>query len=103
MMIKNHPTLWAIGAGCVEAAYVFLVVTLLMAYGNNLNGATGAIAPLIMVSTLVFSVAVSGLLIFGYPVYLLIRHQWGLAIKFTITSIFAFLVVIIATVLISII
>lgn len=93
--------MWAIGAGCLEAIYIFLLVTIGTVLGNTIEHMSDIVGPVVFISTFVFSAAVSGLLIFGYPVYLLIQRQWKAAIRFSITSIATFFVIIAATALIT--
>lgn len=92
----------AISAGCLEAVYIFLLVTVGMAIGNILDDMNSVVGPVVFISAFVFSAAVSALLIFGYPVYMLTQRQWKAAIRFAVIAIATLFVIMAVTALINI-
>ncbi|MBI5765942.1 hypothetical protein HZA71_01810 [Candidatus Falkowbacteria bacterium] len=51
--------------------------------------------PFLYLSLLVLSAAISGLVVFGYPVYLLVNKQLGLAVKTILLTLLVLAVIII--------
>ena len=101
---KEKISIWKVGilVGLAESAYCGLVALLL--WGGNsflnakMNGISGVIFGLML---LVFSVAVSGILVFGYPMYLAIEKKYKEAFQtagITLLTIFVMLALVFAIV-----
>lgn len=76
---KEDYRIYGLAGGIVEAIYCFFIATLVMSLNNVLAGPT-VFNFLLMLLIIVFSVAVSGILIFGYPLYLALKKQYQEAI-----------------------
>ncbi len=64
--------------GIAEAAYVLMVASLITALGKFFPQQPKGIAgPALVLLLLVFSAAVSGILVFGYPVYLAFQKRFA--------------------------
>jgi len=73
--------------GVAEAAYVLLVASLLTMLDQLMpKSPEGIIAPLLILLLFVFSAAVSGILVFGYPVYLAFQKRFAEALMTVVTT-----------------
>ena len=74
-------------AGVAEAAYIMFVVLVIKLVGNTIPKADNDIAGALMfLLILVFSAAISGLLLFGYPIYLAIQKRFAESIMTIATT-----------------
>lgn len=82
-------------AAVAETVYVLLVVFGMSQLAEKSASQPDKIwMPIIFLLTLVFSVAVSGVVVFGYPVYLLINKEVGLAVKTVLLTLLSLLIII---------
>ncbi len=91
---------WGIGAGIAEIAYVILVVLLmnfLDAFMSQQAGGTLAILSVLLL--LVFSAAISGFFVFGYPAYLFLQKKYRQAVLTILTTFLTILVAFVAVLL----
>lgn len=72
--------------GIAEAAYVFLVICLMTTLDKTVSPTPNFIAGFLVLILLVFSVAVSGILVFGYPAYLAFQKRFAEALMTGITT-----------------
>ena len=95
----------AVLVGFLEVVYVFLVGLFLFVAGSSFPsvGDRAILGVLAFLTLLVVSVAVSGLLVFGYPVYYVMQKKYDeamLSLAITLGVIAIFLVIIILGVII---
>lgn len=74
----------------VAAGYISILVTVLFNAQTFSDQELGMIAPIMFLSTLVFSVSLMGYLFFYQPVRLLIESKQEEAAKFLLTTVAAF-------------
>lgn len=90
----------AVSSAVIQAAYVGLVVKFMNDFGNWVENDQGLIIPefiagFLMLTLFVISVAVSGLVVFGYPIFLILEHKrYRLAIATTLLTLALLLVII---------
>jgi hypothetical protein len=78
---KNEIFKKGIGAGAAQIAYIILVVLLILSLDRFMNdSAGGPLAMVLVLTLLVFSAAVSGLLVFGYPALFALQRKFNEAI-----------------------
>lgn len=96
---------WGVGGALVEIGYILVVALGMHGLGGIMPQTSEIFAAIIMLLLLVFSVAVSGLFVFGYPAYLVFQKKFKEALATLlvtfITFIAAFLVIITLIYLIS--
>ncbi|KKR48203.1 MAG: hypothetical protein UT86_C0012G0006 [Candidatus Magasanikbacteria bacterium GW2011_GWC2_40_17] len=84
------------------AIYCALVAWFMRGMEQSSNDQPMILNMMLVLLTLVFSAAISGTLVFGYPVYLLIHHDTKRALSVLgFTLLYALLILIIATFIIS--
>jgi hypothetical protein len=84
-------------AGVVEAFYVLLVVLLINWLGRafaDLTPTTIYWIPFLYLLFLVLSVAISGVVVFGYPLYLLLNKEVGLAVRTVLITLLVLILII---------
>jgi hypothetical protein len=80
-MNKNEIYKKGIGAGLAQIVYIILVVLLVLFLDRFMNdSAGGSLAMLSILILLVFSVAVSGFLVFGFPALFALQKKYNEAI-----------------------
>jgi hypothetical protein len=86
---KKPENLWiyGVGGGLCEVAYCFFIAVLLNFLNNYIVGMGQVFGFMLALIILVFSVAVSGLLIFSYPIYLAIKKFYVEAVTTAMMSI----------------
>lgn len=89
---KENYWIYGIGAGILEVIYCFFIATLFMTT-NNLFIQPSVFIFLLFLLIMVFSVAVSGLLIFGYPLFLAFKKEYQQAIFTVLLSIATLIIV----------
>jgi hypothetical protein len=97
-MKKLHPSLIGLAQGLGVAAYCAVIAGLFQILKNSAVTAPGILASIFMLVLLVFSVAVTGSIVFGYPAYLALKNQIKEAISilaFTLLYCLAILAIII--------
>jgi len=73
--------------GVAEAAYILLVVSLMTFLEQIMpKSPEGIVAPLLILLLFVFSAAVSGILVFGYPAYLAFQKRFSEALMTAVTT-----------------
>ena len=72
---KKEIIKWGAGGALGEIAYVLVVVLLLNELGGSMPQVPQILGMVIMLMLLVFSVALSGLFVFGYPAYLVYQRR----------------------------
>lgn len=72
--------------GMAEAVYIFLVVSLMTVLSNTMPNPNQMTIGFMMLSLLVFSAAVSGILVFGYPAYLGFQKRYTEALMTAVTT-----------------
>lgn len=73
--------------GMAQAVYIFVVVSLMMLLDQVMPAPKNHLFTGFVILTLfVFSVAVSGILVFGYPVYMAFQKRYSEALMTAITS-----------------
>ena len=91
----------AVGGGILEALYCFFIAWLLPKLGEILGQGKSVLNPLLMLLTLVFSVALSGFLLFGYPIYLASQKQYSLAFSSVAVSLITLIVILLLVFVLS--
>ncbi|MCX6744048.1 MAG: hypothetical protein NTX82_00805 [Candidatus Parcubacteria bacterium] len=61
---------WGFGGALVEIAYILIIALLLQSLNNVMTQASAILSIAFLLLLLVFSVAISGIMVFGYPAYL---------------------------------
>lgn len=91
--------------GIIEALYVFFVVALMRILSSSVSLPNDPLAAgMLLLLLLVFSVAISGILVFGYPAYLAFQKKYAEALATVITTLAALAIIGIGTfILLSII
>lgn len=82
-LTKKDTLKYGIGAGVAQLAYIVLVVLIMLAMDNFLQGSSaygGPLAMLLVLILLVFSAAVSGMIVFCYPAYLFLQKEYKAAV-----------------------
>src|SRR3989339_1006630 len=77
---------FGLGGGILEVAYCSLIAWLINSLDHVFNGPPTPFNIIFVLLLLVFSVAISGVLIFGYPLYLAIQQKYQPAIVTVVTS-----------------
>jgi hypothetical protein len=93
---ENKILKFGVLSGLGEFAYIFLVITVMDYFSRKMGQVPdekGVLAPLFFLTTFVFSVAISGLIVFGYPVYLLTQKKIKGAALTIFTTLAAFLII----------
>ena len=73
--------------GIAEAVYVFLVVSLMQILDSSVSKPENPIVVgMLVLLLLVFSAAVSGILVFGYPAYLALQKKYAEALATVIVT-----------------
>lgn len=90
---------------CGVVAYTVLVSCLFSFLNNNFSNEPDQFwAPIIMLSLLVFSVAITGLIVFGYPAYLALNKRIKDALTvLAFTIIFGIIIIAITLVIVYIV
>lgn len=85
---KKEESFWlyGIGGGLFEAAYCFFIAILMISLAGMIPGPE-VFSFLLLLLIMVFSAAISGILIFGYPLYLALKKQYQEAIFTALLSI----------------
>ncbi len=86
---------WGIGTGIAQLAYIVLVVLIIMAMDQIMKETAaygGPLAMLLVLILLVFSAAISGLMIFAYPAYLFLQKNYKQAVCTVLTSLATILI-----------
>jgi len=74
---------WGFGAGLAEIACIIIVVLVMLGMDPFFKASEQVGGPLAIIAVLmllVFSAAISGLIVFGYPAYLFLQKQYKQAI-----------------------
>ena len=100
---KENYWVYGIGTGVIEAVYCFFIATLLMLANGLFAKSPTILSFLLLLLIMVFSVAVSGLLIFGYPMYLALRRNYQEAIFTVLVSIATLIIIGLLVIIIKII
>jgi len=102
---KQNQNFWVygIGGGVMEAIYCFFIAVLFRLMDNLISGPPSAFTLLLFLLIFVFSAAVSGLLIFGYPVFLITKKKYEEAIFTSLLSISTLIVISLCIVFIKVI
>jgi len=84
---------WAVLGAVAEALYCLLIAWLMPKLGQAVGSGNGIlqIAPFLLV--VVFSVAISGLFLFGYPVYLAMDKKYTQSVKCVFSSLATLLII----------
>ncbi|MFA5987598.1 MAG: hypothetical protein WC797_03035 [Candidatus Paceibacterota bacterium] len=91
--------------GLLSAAGVFVYVALISLFFSNTKDMFGSVPtpnmliPMMMLLLFVFSAAVTGLLVFGGPVYLFLDNRKGEAVKLLSSTLFFLLVLVLLVIL----
>jgi hypothetical protein len=86
---------WGISAGIGQLIYIVLVVLIIMALDQIMKETAaygGPLAMLLVLILLVFSAAISGLIVFGYPAYLFLQKNYKQAVCTVLTSLATILI-----------
>jgi hypothetical protein len=83
---------FGIGGGLLEIIYIALVALLINSVNDIMNGANSILSVLAFLLLFVFSVAVSGVFVLGYPAYLGLQKRLREAILTLLTTILTMLV-----------
>ena len=85
-MISKNIVKYGLGGGVLEIVYVTLIAWFMQNVEKFISGPDSAVNIIFVLLLLVFSVTVSGLLIFGYPVYLVIQKNYKQAVDTVLVS-----------------
>lgn len=95
---------WGIGGGLAEVAYIILVGGLMTGLGSVMPKIQPEFLAMITVLTLfVLSAGLSGLFVFGYPVYLALQKQYKEALWTIIVTFATILICFLSAIFIAII
>ncbi|OGY46150.1 MAG: hypothetical protein A2731_01080 [Candidatus Buchananbacteria bacterium RIFCSPHIGHO2_01_FULL_39_8] len=90
--------------GIFEASYIFLVVSVMTILEKIMPSPANLVAGFMVLSLFVFSAAVSGILVFGYPAYLGFQKRYAEALMTAATSLLTMAIIgILVFILISIV
>ncbi|MDD5342047.1 MAG: hypothetical protein PHI73_01810 [Patescibacteria group bacterium] len=94
MKIENRIFKLGILAGVTQGLYILLVGLFIMS-ANNLFDSDGTpiLSFAVMITLFVFSAGLSGLIVFGYPVYLVTKKQFREAVLMSVITLATILVI----------
>lgn len=90
---QDNYWLYGIGGGVLEAVYCFFIAVLIQLLDSVMSGPAGVFNFLLVLLMLVFSAAISGLLIFGYPVLLVMKKKYLEAIFTVLLSVSTLIII----------
>lgn len=88
---KKEIIKWGLGGALAEIGYVLVVVLLLNELGGSMPQIPQILGMVIMLMLLVFSVAVSGLFVFGYPAFLVYQKKIKEALATLLVTLITFI------------
>jgi len=102
---KKQENYWMFGlsAALIEAVYCFFIAVLMNFLNTIIIGPGDIITFLLLLIIMVFSAALSGFLIFGYPIYLVFKKQYQEAIYTILISIVTLVIVALIVILLILI
>lgn len=102
-MTNKHPALIGLFQALGIAVYCGLIAGFFQIADKFFNDKPGMIAPLLMLTLLVFSAAMCGLIVFGYPIYLAMNQDVKRALKVLFYTLLFVLIIILVIISIIII
>ena len=91
-LLKNKVITYGLGGGILEIAYIAFVAWFIQSIDKFFTGTPESANIVLVLLLLVFSVAVSGLLIFGYPIYLVVQKKYKQAINSVMVSLLTLII-----------
>ncbi len=83
---------WGLGGALAEIAYVLMIALLIQGLNNVMTQASPILSIAFFLLLLVFSVAMSGILVFGYPAYLVYQKKIKEAMATLLVTFITFIV-----------
>lgn len=97
--MTNKSIKFGLLGGILEVFYIVLVVFFMQGAENWFSG-SGVFTGVLVLTLLVFSASVSGLLVLGYPVYLALQKNYKEAIYTVLLSLLVIFIMFIASIII---
>ena len=80
--------------GITQGTYILFVVLLIQYISTNFSDAElGIGGPVLFLSLFVFSAAVSGIFVFGYPIYLAMQKRYAEGLMTALTTLFTLAII----------
>lgn len=89
---KKEIIKWGVGGALVEIGYILVVALIMHGLNSIMSGAAEIFSIVMVLLLLVFSVALSGLFVFGYPAYLAYQKKIKEALATLLVTFITFIV-----------